>query len=265
MPKLIHPELSYQVRGALFGVYGALGPGLPEEFYQKAIIIGLKKRDIRCESEKDFVVHYEDEQVGLYYVDVWVEDGKILLELKATAAIEPLHKAQAISYLKVTGADLAIVANFGGPEFEDERLPNFVRDKHPEFAWQPQTWSEELLYPDISEAIYHACYRVHFYLGSGFLHQIYRRATMVELRRAGVSFEYIKQLPVQYDGQMLGYQDARLILVDNKVLLATFALRETDEAIEKQMRACMRRLDVKLGLLANFYGTKLAIRPLRNK
>ena len=51
--------------------------------------------------------------MGLYYVDVWIEDGKILLELKVAPAIAPIHKAQAISYLKVTDADLAIVANYG--------------------------------------------------------------------------------------------------------------------------------------------------------
>lgn len=53
-------------------------------------------------------------------------------------AIEPVHKAQAISYLKVTDADLAIVVNYGDASLVDERLPNFLRDRHPEFSWQPR-------------------------------------------------------------------------------------------------------------------------------
>ena len=93
MPKLIHPELSYQVRGVLLDVYNAMGPLLKEEYYRDAIIIGLEKRGISCEPEKEFEVYYEGVRVGLYFVDVWIEGGKILLELKVTPEIRPVHKA----------------------------------------------------------------------------------------------------------------------------------------------------------------------------
>lgn len=265
MPKLVHPELSYLVRGVLLDIYNTLGPMLKEEYYQDAIVLGLEKRGIACKAEKAFEVYYEGERVGLYYVDVWVEDGKMLLEIKVAPAIEPVHKAQAISYLKVTDADLAIVVNFGGPSLEDERLPNFLRDRQPEFVWQPQPAAQGLLYPDLVNAIQRACYCVHFTLGPGFLHQIYRRATMIELRRSSLNYDYIKQLPVEYEGQLLGYQDVRLILVEDKVLLATFALRQADDAMVERLKAHLRRLGLSLGLLANFYGTRLAITPVRVK
>jgi GxxExxY protein len=198
-------------------------------------------------------------------VDVWIDGGKMLLEIKVAPAIEPIHKAQAISYLKVTDADLAIVVNYGGSSLEDERLPNFLRDKRPEFAWQSQPIAQELLYPDLVNAIQRACHRVHFTLGPGFLHQVYRRATMIELRRSGLDYEYVKQLPVEYEGQLVGYQDVRLILVEDKVLLAAFAFRRTDDAMAEQLKARLRRLGFKLGLLANFYDTRLAITPVRIK
>ncbi len=265
MPKLVHPELSYLVRGVLLDVYNTLGPMLKEEYYRDAIVLGLEKRRVACEAEKAFEVYYEGERVGLYYVDVWVEDGKMLLEIKVASAIEPVHKAQAISYLKITDADLAIVVNFGGPSLEDERLPNFLRDKQPEFIWQPQPVAQELLYPDLANAIQRACHRVHFTLGPGFLHQVYRRATMIELRRGGLNYDYIKRLPVEYEGQLLGYQDVRLILVEGKVLLATFALRQADDAMAERLKAHLRRLGLNLGLLANFYDTRPAITPVRVK
>lgn len=263
MPKLVHPELSYQVRGVLFDVYNALGPMLKEEYYEDAIILGLEKRGVACEAEKGFEVYYEGERVGLYYVDVWIDGGKILLEIKVALAIESIHKAQAISYLKVTDADLAIVVNYGGSSLEDERLPNFLRDRQPEFVWQPRPVAQGLLYPDLVHAIQRACHRVHFTLGPGFLHQVYRRATMIELRRSGLSYDYIKQLPVEYKGQLLGYQDVRLILVEDKVLLTTFALGKTEDAMVEQLKACLRRLGLELGLLANFYDTRLTITPVR--
>ena len=79
------------------------------------------------------------------------------------------------------------------------------------------------------------------------------------------NYDYIKQLPVEYEGHLLGYQDVRLILVGDKVLLATFALRRTDDAVAEQLKAHLRRLGLKLGLLANFYGTRLAMTPVRVK
>ena len=263
MTKLIHPKLSYQVRGVLLDVYNALGPMLKERYYRDAIVVGLEKRGITCEPEKDFEVCYEGERVGLYYVDVWIEEGKILLELKVSPEIEPIHKAQALSYLKVTDADLAIVANYGSSSLNDVRLPNFLRDKQPVFEWQSKSTSEGLLYPDLVNHIQRTCFRVHYILGSGFLHQVYRRATMIELRRSGLSYDYIKQFPVEYEDQLLGYQDVRLILVEEKVLLTVFALKMNNGTLAEQLKAHLRRMNMKLGLLANFYGTELTIIMVR--
>jgi GxxExxY protein len=59
MAALIHPELSYRVRGVLLDVYNTLGPMLRESFYQDAIMIGLRTRGIACDPEKEFEVYYE--------------------------------------------------------------------------------------------------------------------------------------------------------------------------------------------------------------
>lgn len=265
MSKLIHPELSYQVRGVLLDVYNKLGPMLNEAYYRDAIVIGLKKRGIHSEPEKAFEVYYKGERVGLYYVDVWVEQGQLLLELKVKPAIDPLHRAQAISYLKVTGADLAIVVNYGASSLQDERLPNFLADRQPTFSWEQLPVDDNWLYPELVSNLQRICHQVHFTLGPGFLHQIYRRATLAELRRSDLSYDYIKRLPIEYEGELLGYREVRLLQVANKILLATFALRAQDEALVEQLRAHLRRLDCQLGLLANFYDTRLTVTPVRLK
>lgn len=266
-PELVHPELSYQIRGVLLDVHNTLGPLLQERYYQDATMIGLEKRGIACTAEKSFEVYYRDERVGLYHVDVWIEGGKILLELKVAPSIEQIHRAQAISYLKVTDADLAIVANFGNSRLDDERLPNYLRDRQVAFSWEQQPVSQDLLYPDLAGRIQRACHRVHVTLGPGFLHQVYRRATMIELHHSGLDYDYVKKLPVEYENRLLGYQDVRLIRVEDKVLLATFALRYVNDSgqlpLAQQLGARLRRLDLKLGLLANFYGTKLEMTPVR--
>lgn len=264
MTQIIHPELSYQVRGVLLHVYNALGPMLPETYYESAIAIGLEKRGIQVQTQKPFELYYENERVGLYYPDIWLEDGKILLELKVEPAITALHKAQVISYLKVTGADLGIVANFGGARLQDQRFPNFLSRRPPSFDWQPKTPGSEWLYPELTNALFRVCYKVHYMLGSGFLHQVYRRATMIELRKSEIDYEYIKQLPVVYEDHFLGYQDVRLILVAGKILLAAFALRYTEEETAVTLlRSRMLTLNIQLGLLANFHGEKLTITPVR--
>ena len=68
---------------------------------------------------------------------------------------------------------------------------------------------------------------------------------------------------MEYEGHLLGHIPVRLIRVEDKVLLATFALRTAQEILVEQLKAHLRRLELKLGLLANFYGTRLAITPVR--
>jgi GxxExxY protein len=263
MSRLIHPELSYMVRGVLLDVYNTLGPGLKEAYYRDAIALGLEARGVPYQVEKGFEVYYEGERVGLYYVDVWVDGGKILLEIKVAPSIEPLHKAQAISYLKVSDADLAIVVSFGAASLLDERLPNYVRDRQAEFSWQPRSADPDLLHADLVNGVQRACHRVHFALGPGFLHQVYRRATMIELRRSGVAYDHIKRLPVEYRGHLLGEQEVRLIRVEGRLLLAAFALRQPDDVMAGRLKTYLRRLDLQLGLLANFHDTRLAMTAVR--
>ncbi len=129
--------------------------------------------------------------------------------------------------------------------------------------WQHRQLKDDWLYPDLAETVLRACQRVHFVLGPGFLHQVYRRTAMIELRRSQVTYQYIKHLPVEYDGQLLGQQEARLILIEGKILMAVYALRDADDSLAEQLKARMRRLDVNLGLLANFHDTHLSVIPVR--
>ncbi|MFN8444707.1 MAG: GxxExxY protein [Caldilineaceae bacterium] len=263
MTKLIHPELSYKIHGVFLDIHRQLGPMLPEEFYQKAGLIGLKRIGIECEREKAFLVSYKGKRVGLYFVDFWIEGGKILLELKSVQTIMHLHKAQAISYLKVTNADLAIVVNFGETDLTTERLPNFVRNRKPALTWNEQQPSETWLYGDLARHLVKILHEVHHELGPGFLHQVYRRATIFELRTAKCLFRYLKELPITYQGHTIGTHETRLLLIENKILLATIAVTAIDEAMKRRMKAFMQMLEVELGLIANFYQTELEISFIR--
>jgi len=261
--QLLYADLTYAIRGVLMQVHSALGPGLPEAFYDEAASIGFQEAGIACERQKSFYVYYENVQVGHYIPDATFEGNKVLLDYKVENEITALHKAQVISYLKVTDADLGLVVNFGAASLQVERLPNFLRDKQLKFKWQPHPLPDDMLYPDLTAQLFCCLHRVHFTLGPGFLHPVYRRATMVESERSGFNCRYVKELPVHFHDHHLGNVPCRLIVVENKIAIAAFALREVGEAEQMALRARLRQLDLQLGLLANFHDTRLNIHPVR--
>jgi len=263
MVKLIHGDLTFIVRGGLMAVHRDLKPMLPERFYQEACEIVFQETGVSFEAQKRFEVFYAGEQIGLYIPDFCIDGLKLILELKVVPAITALHKAQAISYLKVTDADLALIANFGASSLQVQRLPNFIRERRPEFAWDPLSLAPGLLYLDLSNALYEILHRVHFTLGPGFLHPIYRRATMVELRQQNIDYQYHEQLPVEFHGHYLGQDKCYIIVVQGRIAIAAFALKSTTEAHQQRLRRHLRTLGLQLGLLANFYGTRLHIQPVR--
>ncbi|NKQ35768.1 MAG: GxxExxY protein [Chloroflexi bacterium] len=257
MVELIHKELCYDARGVMFEVFNHLGPNLPERFYQDAAVIALERRGIACEAEKQFQVTYHGVEVGRYRVDIWIENGDMLAELKVAPLLTPLHKAQAISYLKVTDADLALLVNFGQSSLVDVRLPNFVRDKPVLFRWERQTAVPDRLFPNLTDELLESCHRIHVELGPGFIHHVYRRAIMVELREKSIGFEFIKEIPIYFKGTYLGLQPVRLILVEDKLLAGAMAVQLLNKTMKAQLKARMKHFGVRLGVLVNFHGEKL--------
>ena len=106
-------------------------------------------------------------------------------------------------------------------------------------------------------------HRVHYELGPGFFHHVYRRATQVELSEQNVPFELVREIPVLYEGKHLSTQECRLLIVDDKVIVAAFAMRNMSAAFDIRMRRYLSHFNQKLGLLANFHGERLQIRPVR--
>jgi GxxExxY protein len=92
---LVYQELSYQIRGALYEVYNALGPGFREETYKLAVISELEQRGTPVAREVNFEIKYKDKFVDLYRADI-VVDGKIILELKAIGRASPAPRCAII-------------------------------------------------------------------------------------------------------------------------------------------------------------------------
>lgn len=123
MGEIIEKELSYSIVKAAYEVFNGLGPGFAEEIYEEALIVVLKKYGHIPEQQKRVDVYFQGVNLGFHKLDL-VVDGKVILELKAVSEIAPVHKQQALAYLKATDLQLALVINFGAGRLQVERVVN---------------------------------------------------------------------------------------------------------------------------------------------
>jgi len=121
MTEILYKELSYVIIGAAMEVHRLLGSGYLEAVYQAALAHELCLRSIQYKQFVQLPVKYKGILVGDYEADFVIED-KIVLELKAAAALHPKHHAQAGNYLTTSGLRLAILLNFGADELQSKRV-----------------------------------------------------------------------------------------------------------------------------------------------
>ena len=116
-------------------VHSALGPGLLESVYERCLMHELTKRGLKAQSQFWVPVVYDGIQIeGGYKVDLLVEDA-VIVELKVVEHILDIHKAQLLSYLKLSGKRVGLVINFNVVHLRDgiRRMVNGARlPKSPE-------------------------------------------------------------------------------------------------------------------------------------
>jgi len=112
-------ELSRHVVDAAFCVHRELGPGLLESVYEACLCHELSKRGLKFERQVTIPLTYDGMKIeaGLR-IDVWV-DKKLILELKAVETLHDIHKAQLLTYLKLTKCRLGLLINFNVPMIKD--------------------------------------------------------------------------------------------------------------------------------------------------
>jgi len=102
-----------------FTVHKRLGPGLLESAYEACLYFELKKSGLHVERQKPLPLVYEDVRLEAgYRVDLLVEN-KIIVEIKSVDALADIHMAQILTYLKLSGCKLGLLANFNVAFFKD--------------------------------------------------------------------------------------------------------------------------------------------------
>ena len=113
--KLLFEELTEKVIGAAIEVHRALGPGLLESAYQECLCHELHLRKISFERQIAVPVEYKGVTLDCGYRIDLVVDESLVLELKCLEHILPVHEAQLLTYLKLTGKHVGMILNFNVP------------------------------------------------------------------------------------------------------------------------------------------------------
>jgi GxxExxY protein len=105
-------DYSHDIIGAAVEVQRVLGVGLLESTYAEALAIELSDRGLSYEREVPVEAWYKDEPLGVAYRADFIVENSVILELKAIELVTELHRAQLLSYLRVSGLKLGLLINF---------------------------------------------------------------------------------------------------------------------------------------------------------
>lgn len=109
-----------KIIGAAIEVHRTLGPGFLESIYESALVIELRKRGLHVDQQLEIPIYYNGQQVGLHRIDIFVENT-ILLELKATKALNDIHFVIARSYLRALNVRHGLILNFAVTKLQPKR------------------------------------------------------------------------------------------------------------------------------------------------
>jgi GxxExxY protein len=119
--RILLDEITRKIIGCAYTVSNSLGSGFLEKVYEHALTHELRKAGLQVVQQFGTPVFYDGVVVGDYIADLLVEQF-VLVELKAAKALDDIHMAQCLNYLKATGFHVCLLLNFGKPKVEVKRI-----------------------------------------------------------------------------------------------------------------------------------------------
>lgn len=131
-------QLTGQIIAAAMRVHTTLGPGLLESAYRACLVHELRKQVIRVASEVGLPVIYQGQKIDLgYRIDLIVADS-VIVEIKCVEAINPVHKSQLLSYMRLSGRHVGLLINF-----HVEHLKDGIKRMVDGYSWQKNSTTED--------------------------------------------------------------------------------------------------------------------------
>lgn len=107
-----HEELTDRIIGCGIRVHESFGPGLLESIYKSCLVIELKEAGLVLDTTRRIPLVYRGHDIGAHFCPDIIIENTVIIELKAVDAIAPVHRAQLITYLKLTGLPVGLLMNF---------------------------------------------------------------------------------------------------------------------------------------------------------
>ena len=126
MKEYLDRDYTHKLLGCAYAVHSALGPGLLESVYEKALCYELQSQGFEVRNQVPVKVKYRDISLDLNLQLDIIVDNSVILELKSVAELLPVHKKQLLTYLRLTGTKLGYIINFNEYSLKDgiERIVN---------------------------------------------------------------------------------------------------------------------------------------------
>ena len=112
-------QLTWRIIKCAMKVHSALGPGLLESSYLACLVAELLEAGFECETGVKLPLSYKGVTLEQGYVIDIVVDGLVVLELKAVEQVLPVHEAQLVTYLKLSGKPVGLLLNFNAAHMKD--------------------------------------------------------------------------------------------------------------------------------------------------
>ena len=112
MTRLIEGELTDDILNAAIEIHRSLGPGLLESTYRACLAQELSLRGHRVVTEQALPLEYKGMKLSCSYRMDLVVDGRVVVEIKAAECLAPIHDAQLLTYLRLSGHRVGLLINF---------------------------------------------------------------------------------------------------------------------------------------------------------
>lgn len=116
---LLEKDLTDKIIGAAIEVHRILGPGLLESVYQVCMEHECKLQKISFERQVDLPLNYKGIDLDAGYLIDFIFDKRVVVELKAVERVIPVHEAQLLTYMRLTGIRVGLLLNFNVPVLKD--------------------------------------------------------------------------------------------------------------------------------------------------
>jgi GxxExxY protein len=118
-PTRQHDIVAGQIVDSAFAVHNCLGPGLLESVYEQCLLLELNSRNLKVERQVAVPVTYRGTLIEAGFRMDMVVEKLIVIEIKAVEKIAPVHEAQLLTYMKLSGLTLGMLINFNVPRIKD--------------------------------------------------------------------------------------------------------------------------------------------------